>query len=259
MDRNTYRVFVMGDIHGAHKALVECLQRANFDYEHDTLIQLGDVTDGTEEVFECVEELLKIKNLIAIKGNHDVWFKEFLETGTHPRFWNHGGVATIVSYQRHVQPGGIYFEKGEGFDTSLSPLDIPATHKQFFDQQKLYYVDHQNRLFVHAGYDSSLDFYGQDEENYYFDRSLWMDTLSSSEGRHRPMQHINESPFTEIYIGHTATTRWDIDRPMKAFHITNLDTGARHMGKLTIMDIDSKEYWQSSPLPALYGEEVLRK
>lgn len=55
------RTFAMGDIHGAHKALVQCLERCNFNNEIDTLIQLGDVADGWSETYECVEELLKIK------------------------------------------------------------------------------------------------------------------------------------------------------------------------------------------------------
>jgi serine/threonine protein phosphatase 1 len=36
----------MGDIHGNYKALMQCLERSNFNYEEDTLIQLGDVCDG---------------------------------------------------------------------------------------------------------------------------------------------------------------------------------------------------------------------
>lgn len=33
----------MGDIHGAYKALQQCLERSKFNYENDKLIQLGDV------------------------------------------------------------------------------------------------------------------------------------------------------------------------------------------------------------------------
>ena len=40
------RTFVMGDIHGAYNALLQCLKRSGFDYENDQLIQLGDVADG---------------------------------------------------------------------------------------------------------------------------------------------------------------------------------------------------------------------
>jgi len=57
----------MGDIHGNYKGLLQCLERSNFDYANDKLIQLGDVVDGWSESCECVTELLKIKNLISIK------------------------------------------------------------------------------------------------------------------------------------------------------------------------------------------------
>lgn len=79
------KIIVMGDVHGAYKALVQCLERSGFDYEKDTLIQLGDIVDGYPDSYECVEELLKIENLIAIKGNHDGWFDLFIKTDYHPK------------------------------------------------------------------------------------------------------------------------------------------------------------------------------
>jgi serine/threonine protein phosphatase 1 len=84
----------MGDIHGAYKAMIQCLDRSNFDPSGDMLIQLGDVTDGYPEVFECVGELLKIPHLVPLKGNHDDWFDEFCKTDFHPYFW------TMVAKER---------------------------------------------------------------------------------------------------------------------------------------------------------------
>ena len=40
------RTFTIGDLHGRVEALKEVLQKSNFDYEHDTLIVLGDIVDG---------------------------------------------------------------------------------------------------------------------------------------------------------------------------------------------------------------------
>ena len=51
------KTFVVGDIHGAHIALEQCLERSGFNNEEDTLIQLGDVVDGWSESFEAVEKL----------------------------------------------------------------------------------------------------------------------------------------------------------------------------------------------------------
>jgi Calcineurin-like phosphoesterase. len=67
------KTFVVGDIHGAHKALVQVLERSGFDKENDLLITLGDIADGWSEVYEVVEELLTIKHRIDIIGNHDEW------------------------------------------------------------------------------------------------------------------------------------------------------------------------------------------
>jgi len=39
---------------------------------------------------------------------------------------------------------------------------------------------------------------------------------------------------------------------MTAMNINDLDTGAGHGARLTIMEIDTKENWQSDPVPELY-------
>lgn len=235
----------MGDIHGAFNALVQCLKRVDFDYENDTLIQLGDVVDGNPQVYECVEELMKIKNLIAIKGNHDAWFQQFLETDFHPVIWNYGGLSTLESYLKHCQPNGKIIKTSSGYKTSMNAAEIPEKHKMFFEKQLLFYVDDQNRCFVHAGFDRTKMFHGQEESNYYFDRSLWLDALSLK-------KHLYETNcltnFNEVFIGHTTTTRWDIYIPMNAFEIINLDTGAGHKGKLTITNASTKEFIQSDQI-----------
>jgi serine/threonine protein phosphatase 1 len=38
---------------------------------------------------------------------------------------------------------------------------------------------------------------------------------------------------------------WGIDKPLKVENIYNIDTGASKGGKLTIMDVESKQFWQS--------------
>lgn len=40
------RKFVIGDIHGGYKALIEVLVASSFNKEEDQLIVLGDVADG---------------------------------------------------------------------------------------------------------------------------------------------------------------------------------------------------------------------
>jgi serine/threonine protein phosphatase 1 len=249
------RTFVMGDIHGAYKALMQCLQQCSFNYEEDTLIQLGDVADGHDEVFLCVEELLKIKKLIAIKGNHDEWFNEFITTGHHNGRWAQGGKATAISYLRLTGRGSMIKPSGDGYTVPLSKTDIPETHRQFFQQQHLYYIDETNNCFVHAGFNRHLPFKGQAAYLYYWDRDLWTEALSYESfkrGKGESGKFEIVTPFDNIFIGHTSTTHWGKDKPMKAANIYNIDTGAGHDGKLTVMEISTKKYWQSEPVTELY-------
>ncbi|TYA86387.1 serine/threonine protein phosphatase, partial [Seonamhaeicola marinus] len=56
----------------------------------------------------------------------------------------------------------------------------------------------------------------------------------------------------------TPTTNFNIEKPMNAANIWNVDTGAAFKGKLSAMDIDSKKVWQSDNLPSLYPNEMGR-
>jgi serine/threonine protein phosphatase 1 len=245
----------MGDIHGAHKALLQCLEKAAFDRDKDTMIQLGDISDGFGEVYECVEELLKVRNLISIKGNHDEWLNQFILTAYHPAEWRKGGAATARSYLRLIGKENRMLKSGSGYKTALNPADIPETHRQFFNRQHLYYVDGSNNCYVHGGFDRHLPFKDQRPEVYYWDRDLWSAALSfNTHERHQPGNKFRMiTEFSEIFIGHSSTVHWKTDKPMKAANIYDLDTGSGSSGRLTIMDVKSRQFWQSDPVTQLYS------
>lgn len=93
------RTLVLGDVHGAYKALKQVLERSKFDYKKDKLIFLGDVVDGWPETKKCVDEFLKIKNLVFVLGNHDDWFLRFIKWSEMPEIWlSQVGIATLESY-----------------------------------------------------------------------------------------------------------------------------------------------------------------
>lgn len=241
----------MGDIHGAWKALRQCLDRSPFNDQNDILVQLGDVADGHDEVCECVDTLLGIKNLVAIRGNHDDWFREYLFSGVHPDGWRQGGAGTAKSYLRRIGKEEMIVPVFGGYMPALNPADVPDSHHDFFRRQLPYYIDEQGSCFVHGGFDRQLPFKGQHAEVYMWDRSLWDQALSYQAGRHKRPFHC-ETSFREIFLGHTSTIFWRTDQPMHAAHIWNIDTGGGGGGRLTIMDTESKEYWQSDPVGDLY-------
>jgi len=251
----------MGDIHGNYKALMQCLERSGFDYEKDTLIQLGDVVDGHSESFEVVEELLKIKNLISIKGNHDDWFFKWIQTGINPSGWAQGQKATGLSYLTQAKPAWPWMVSNEdlsGFTEAIVVTDIPYRHKEFFKNQLSYYRDEENNLFIHGGFNRHFYLKEQIQETFWWDRDLWNAALSfghmsEMEGTPKYKFKMIEN-FKEVFIGHTTTECWKKTVPMHAANIWNLDTGAGMFGKLSIMNVDTKEYFQSDTGKELYPE-----
>lgn len=220
------RTFVIGDIHGAYTALMQCLASCEFNYFQDTLIVLGDVCDGWPETAQCFEELLKIKHLIYVLGNHDFWTLEWARNGIAPDLWlEQGGKATVDGYSQ----------------------GMPAAHQKLLASAYNYYIMDQ-MLFVHAGIlpDMELEYQGPDV--FLWDRTLCRLALQLK------LENNEEQlgSFEEIYVGHTPTTRWGFSQPVQGCNVWLMDTGAAWNGRLSIMDVQSKEFHQSDPVWQLY-------
>ena len=237
--------FVIGDIHGGLKALLQVLKKINCD-ENYTLIFLGDYVDGWSEspaVLDFLIELQKKQPCVFIRGNHDELLLDWLlgnnENIDEKLWFQHGGEATVLSYQN------INAETKE-------------KHIQFLQSLQDYYLDKENRLFIHAGFTNMK---GVEHEYFkplfYWDRTLWetalaLDPRLSKEAISYP-NRLNI--YKEIYIGHTPVTKINETIPVNKACVWNVDTGAAFKGKLTIMDVDTKEFWQSDSLPELYPTE----
>lgn len=225
------RTLVLGDLHGNYKGLKQCFERAQFDYEKDMLISLGDVVDGYPQVRECVDELLKIKNFMLIIGNHDKWFLEWATMDREISWRTQGGQATFNSY-------------------------VPKEHIDFFKNAYACHVDDKNRLFVHGGIDpNQTDIEKQKLDVLMWDRRL-IQTARKKEYRN---SKTKLGGFEEIIVGHTSTTyTCDSTEPQKFCNVWMLDTGGGWEGKLTLMDVDTKEYWQSDMATDLYPGHMPR-
>lgn len=236
------RTLVIGDIHGGLKALLQAFERASLT-EEDILIFLGDYVDGWSESAQTMEYIMSLREqreCIFIKGNHDAWCEEWLRTGNADSKWLfNGGQSTVESYQM--------------MDTS-----IRQRHLTFLEKMKYYEVDEQNRLFIHAGFTSM---HGPQQEfyvsNFGWDRTLWEMALTMDKRIKKDSLLFPKrlKLFNEIYIGHTPTLNYGVDVPMQGCNVWNLDTGAAFKGRLTVMDIDTKQFWQSDPVISFYPGE----
>ena len=262
------RTFVTTDTHGCNKELNEVLSLANFDFNNDILVHIGDCTDRGPDSFGVIETLLKIKNLISIRGNHDEWMLQFITQGYHPSL-NHNGVyKTFVSYMQSLEldyDEAHLVQKMSGISTNFSPKHMPTSHKNFFKNQRLYYVDDQNRLFVHAGFDPMEKIQHQNKQDLVWDRTL----VQRLGERYEDGEVIDNFPdvnfFKRIFVGHTPTIIFKekvdkvspiwlpggvpFSKPMYMGQLVNLDTGCcfgNHLSLIDITDDDNHILYQSS-------------
>ena len=245
------KTYVIGDIHGAWRAMLQVLEACRFDYDTDRLVCLGDVADGWPEVRQCFDELLKIKNKVYILGNHDWWLLQWFKFAHTPSVWtSQGGIASIRSYME--LPGD-------------QRMEVISRHENLLDQAIYYYVDNRNRAFVHGGFDwhrridDQLQSSGE-SSIYTWDRHMvstawYWETQLRSHRKNDEITGLRFGNFEEVFIGHTSTSRWNPTlHPLKLSNLWALDQGGGWEGKLTLMDVDSHEYWQSDIVAKLYPE-----
>ena len=223
------KTFVVGDIHGQANALAQVLGESGFNPKEDKLIVLGDIVDGGPQTYEVVEILLTIDNIEMILGNHDHWFIRFLNGGIkfdkdsyseYQTWFKQGGEATRKSYEKH------------GYKET-----VPVSHQFIYNRMQPYYIDDKNRLFVHGGIRLDIPIEKQGIETFMWDRDLIVDS------------RLNKpTPYKNIFVGHTDTRfiSGNTDPILYPNGVILLDTGAGWRGgKLTLMDVDTLQFWQS--------------
>lgn len=220
--------------------MLQVFERSGFNPKEDKLIFLGDVADGWPQTYQCIDALCKIPYLVSLMGNHDKWLRDWARGAgkrggfPEPLWVTQGGQATLESYQYQIPPD---------------------THMEYLANLKSYYLDDQNRLFVHGGIYTHIPITEMESEMMWWDRSLWVKACTEDEayvkcGRKGNPPQLTKYP--EVFVGHTTTTRLGEVVPVRRCEVWNLDTGAGWEGKLSIMDVDTKEFWQSDVVKTLY-------
>ena len=120
----------------------------------------------------------------------------------------------------------------------LSRIAFSGWNRIFFDKSKKYHVE-DNMIFVHGGFrpDKAIEF--STLSYCIWDRQL-IDFARS---------HVIDN-YDKVFVGHSTTLCEGTTDPIKRNNLWMLDTGAGHCGRLTIMDVDTEEYWQSEIQPS---------
>ncbi len=210
------RLLCVGDTHGAYQGLMQALEKAKFNPAEDRLISLGDTHDGWSEAHLIMGYYMGLgDNFTYLIGNHDVSFISWVDS---------------------------YRALGVG---------VATRHSEWLKRQKYLHIEPNGAVFVHAGWHPGGDLLDPKQlqmEEYVWNRTFWQGMY---EGRNYAKDHH------EVFIGHTPTTfvKPFLPLPLNRRNVWNLDTGAAFMGKVTVMDTETKEYWQSETCAALYPLE----
>ena len=180
----------------------------------DTIVTLGDYIDRGPDSRGVIDQLLDLDRrcrLIALRGNHEQMLLDAHADPSAMGIWSlNGGDATLDSY-------GV-----------ATRDDIPAEHLDFIRRTTLVFETAEH-FCVHASYDANRPLTEQDREVL-----LWrhLDELV-------PEPHISGKIG---FVGHTPM----LDDVFDLGHLVCLDTGCGKGGRLTALDLVSRQLWQVS-------------
>ncbi len=180
--------------------------------------------------------MVKRNNKCYFTGN--CWFINHIKSGWAEEIWlSQGGANTLRSY------GGVVIDvptMHEKVHVVARNVNVPVTHQEFFNKGQYYYTN-RKMIFVHGGFKPNVDLKNTEKELLIWDRDL--------------IEFAKKQPvpgYDKIFIGHTNTqTQGDnplIKECLKPIWYNNLcmmDTGAGGSGKLSILNINTHELWQS--------------
>lgn len=256
------RTLVVGDLHGGLKALRECLVASEYNQAKDRLVFLGNYVGILPESSQLIESLLWLETTsvhkpIFLKGSNDSWCGMWLNSGKSSVFWlQNGGSETARNYIR-------------------SPHLLSNKHAKFFVELRNFYVDESNKAFVNSGFLSSKGLgHEVHSYNYFFCRDFWKDSIQNPKqfeiSKRGIATRFRSYVYDEVFIGNLPTTEnrftfytpetsgnYDkvgqvITNPMKRRNIWNVNTGVAQGYPLTIMDVNTKQFWQSQSSSILY-------
>lgn len=249
------RRLIIGDIHGHYDKMKLALDRAGFCASEDILFSVGDLCDRGSDPVKVLDFMFNLPNLKMVMGNHDLFMLEYLETGVEDPHWTvrNGGMVTLDAIRDQSQKWRMNLHD-RLMDTPFALVDNDALvlHGGLSDSMKNGPLSaFVGKTVRQVGFLSHE--YKSLKHEIAWNRSYYGYALSDGKvdniSRH-PEENVDGSEHKwdlTLFIGHT--TIKDIPpRPYinDKYKLVNVDTGSyRESGLITVMDMDSHEYWQA--------------
>ncbi len=238
----TMKTFFSTDWHGEYHKARKALFLAGFDYNKDRLVFGGDYSDRGSKSFECMELLLSIKNLVYIRGNHCECILDMF-TKNRVDLWKYGQKQTLISYinnsdkYRDSKYSEFVREKMSGVIPEVPTNLAPITHINLLTNSLHYFIDEDNRFYVHAGYLTNLKETPLEEQTgiMTWDRQYVNNIINLNSF---------DPNFKEVFLGHTPVQHLDeTDRVKNVNNLWLCDTGSGKFSNapVTVINVKTKE------------------
>jgi serine/threonine protein phosphatase 1 len=198
------------------------------------VVHVGDLVDRGPDSRGVIQFLIdgigRGENWVALKGNHDQMFADFLESADAPVAWDgadwlrptFGGAATLASYGLGPIEGRSLTEIHAEALTR-----VPEAHREFLAGLKLWFRAGE-AVFVHAGIRPGVAMEAQDEEDLIWIRAPFLfDTTDHG---------------ALIVHGHTP-----VDEVTHYGNRLDIDTGAGFGRALSAVAVEGRRAWLLTP------------
>ncbi len=219
------RIYAIGDVHGRADLLERLLSRidahrAAHPVTRPVVLMIGDYIDrgpSSRDVLDLLINSARSREMIFLRGNHEVFIDRFLQDPETLRDWSRiGGLETLMSY---------------GLKPTLNPdpdtqkelaaalnAQLPNIHRRFLADLRTSFAC-GGYFFAHAGVRPGIPLSQQSEDDLMWIRDEFL---------------LHEERFEKVVVhGHTPVREIDI-RPNRI----NIDTGAYATGRLSCLMLE---------------------
>lgn len=211
-------IYVVGDLHGCYRLLMQELEKIRFNFEQDLLICTGDLVDRGSENLECIS-LLDQPWFSSVRGNHeemcikgrdDVWIQDM-----HAR--NGGEWFYLLSTEKQDELSEILSKLPLVIEIQLEDKNIGILHADIdihdWNQFKTNIAKGERKI---PGLTSA------------YTNALW----GRGRIRHHSKRYGTVKNIDEIYLGHTI-----VKKHTQIDNCHYIDIGSSYTQKLCIVKI----------------------
>lgn len=211
-------IYVVGDLHGCYRLLMQELEKIRFNFEQDLLICTGDLVDRGSENLECIS-LLDQPWFSSVRGNHeemcikgrdDVWIQDM-----HAR--NGGEWFYLLSTEKQDELSEIFSQLPLVIEIQLEDKKIGILHADIdihdWNQFKTNIAKGERKI---PGLTSA------------YTNALW----GRGRIRHHSKRYGTVKNIDEIYLGHTI-----VKKHTQIDNCHYIDIGSSYTQQLCIVKI----------------------